>query len=64
METLHDKDHVHGDLREPKVLITTDGLKLVDFDWCESTVRYLANINLIPDIVITSGLMAHSTVQL
>ena len=34
VETLPGGGYVHGDLREPDVLVTTDGLKLIDFDRC------------------------------
>ena len=47
---LQDEDYVYGDLRGPNVLIATDGLKFIDFDWCgeEGTVRYPADICLGP----------------
>ena len=46
VQALHDQKLVFGDLREPNILITKDGLKLVDFDWSgkEGTVRYPADI--------------------
>jgi len=52
MKTLHDAGYVHGDLREPNILLTADGLKIVDFDWCgkEGTARYPADISLVPDL--------------
>lgn len=34
IETLHAKGFVHGDLREPNVLVTKEGdVKIIDFDW-------------------------------
>ena len=52
IQTLHDEGYVFGDLRGPNILIATDGLKLLDFDWCgkERAARYPADINLDPDI--------------
>ena len=52
MKTLHDADYVHGDLREPNILITTGGLKLIDFDWCGQAgkARYPADISLVPEL--------------
>lgn len=49
---LHDANYVHGDLREPNVLITADGLKIIDFDWCgeDGVARYPAHISLVPDL--------------
>jgi hypothetical protein len=49
VETLHDANYVHGDIRGPSVLITAGGLELVDFDWCgeEGKARYPADISLI-----------------
>jgi len=48
VRTLHDDNYVHGDIREPNVLVTTGGLKLIDFDWCEKAgkARYPADISL------------------
>jgi len=48
VKTLHDENYVHGDIREPKVLVTTGGLKLIDFDWCgkAGAARYPADISL------------------
>ena len=49
IQTLHDANFVHGDLREPNVLITEDGdMKIIDFDWCgkEGEVHYPSDINL------------------
>ena len=48
VKTLHEEGYVHGDIREPNVLITASGLKLIDFDWCgkEGTARYPADIFL------------------
>jgi len=59
VEMLHKEDYVHGDIRGPNVLITTSGLKLIDFDWCgkEGEVRYPADISL------TSGLPWHGEVR-
>lgn len=47
VRALHGKKLVFGDLREPNILITKDGLRLVDFDWSgeEGTVRYPAGIS-------------------
>ena len=44
---LHDKKLVFGDLREPNILITKDGLRLVDFDCSgeEGTVYYPVDIS-------------------
>jgi len=52
MKTLHDEDYVHGDLRGPNVLITANGLKIIDFDWCgkAGTARYPSHITLAPDL--------------
>ena len=33
MNTLRGAGYVHGDLREPNVLITMGGLRIVNFDW-------------------------------
>jgi len=51
VKTLHGANYVHGNLREPKVLITKEGLKVVDFGWCgkEGTARYPADISLVPE---------------
>lgn len=45
-KTLHGESYVHGDIREPKVLITTSGSKVIDFNWCgeEGAARYPADI--------------------
>jgi serine/threonine protein kinase len=47
VQALHDRKLVFGDLREPNIPITKDGLRLVDFDWSgeEGTVRYPADIS-------------------
>ena len=52
VKTLHDADYVHGDLRESNVLVTTEGLKVVDFDWCgkDGMARYPADISLSSDL--------------
>jgi len=52
VKTLHDENYVHGDIREPGVLVTTGGLKLTDFDWCgkASTAQYPADVSLIPSL--------------
>ena len=57
IETLHDEGYVHGDFRGPNLLIVTDGLKLIDFDWCGrgGAARYPADINLGPDAEWHSG---------
>ena len=46
IKTLHGEGYVHGDIRWPNALITTSGLKLIDFDWCgkEGVARYPADI--------------------
>jgi hypothetical protein len=46
IKELHGEDYVHGDIRGPNVLVTTSGLKLIDFDWCgkEGVARYPADI--------------------
>jgi len=51
VKTLHDAGYVHGDIRWPNVLITGDGLKLIDFDWCGEvgTAEYPADIFIDPD---------------
>jgi len=51
VQLLHEEDYVHGDIRLPNVLITSTGLKLIDFDWCgkEGTARYPADIFLVPE---------------
>ena len=49
VQILHDADFVHGDLREPNVLVTEDGhIDIIDFDWCgkDGEVRYPCSINL------------------
>lgn len=49
IQTLHDASFVHGDLREPNILVTDDGdMNLIDFDWCgkEGEARYPSDINL------------------
>lgn len=45
---LHEADYVHGDLRQPNVLVTPDSAMLIDFDWCdkEGKARYPADILL------------------
>jgi len=60
LATLHDEDYVYGDLRSPNILIATDGLKLIDFDWCgkEGTVRYPA------DTCLDRNMKWHSGVRL
>ena len=48
IETLHAKGFVHGDLREPNVLVTKEAdVKIIDFDWCGKVgeARYPSNIN-------------------
>jgi len=49
---LHDEDYVHGDIREPNILVTAGGLKLIDFDWCGKAggARYPADIALVPSL--------------
>lgn len=32
--TLHEKDPLLGDLREPNILQTDQGIMVIDFDWC------------------------------
>ena len=48
VEMLHGENYVHGDIRGPNVLITTNGVKLIDFDWCgkEGEVCYPADISV------------------
>ena len=49
IQTLHDMKFVHGDLREPNILVTEDGdVKIIDFDWCgkDGEVRYPSDISL------------------
>jgi len=47
VKTLHDEKLVFGDLRRPNILITKDGLRLVDFDWSgkQGIVRYPIDIS-------------------
>jgi len=52
---LHDADYVHGDLREPSVSITTEGLKVVDFDWC-GKVR-LDTLSMSPSSLSLGGMV-------
>jgi hypothetical protein len=58
IKALHGGGYVHGDIRGPNVLVTTGGLKLIDFDWCgeEGTARYPA------DICLTAGYPWHKEV--
>ena len=48
VEALHGAGYVHGDLRGPNVLITKDGLRIIDLDWCGKVgvARYPAHIYL------------------
>ena len=48
IQALHDAGFVHGDLREPNILVTEGDVKIIDFDWCgkDGEVRYPASINL------------------
>ena len=49
IQTLHDKDFVHGDIREGNILVSEDGnVKVIDFDWCRKVgeARYPSDINL------------------
>ena len=49
VQTLHDANFVHSDLREPNILVTKDGgMKIIDFDWCgkDGEVCYPSDINL------------------
>lgn len=48
VQALHEEDYVHGDIREPNILVTKDGLKFIDFDWCgkAGVARYPADISL------------------
>jgi serine/threonine protein kinase len=35
IQILHDAGFVHGDLREPNILVAGSGdMKIIDFDWC------------------------------
>ncbi|KAI0086843.1 hypothetical protein BDY19DRAFT_995585 [Irpex rosettiformis] len=45
---LHNANLVHGDVRDPNVLVTQDGAMLIDFDWCgeEGRARYPYDISL------------------
>ncbi|KAH9846169.1 hypothetical protein C2E23DRAFT_907962 [Lenzites betulinus] len=45
---LHGHDLAFGDLREPNVLLSGDGVMLIDFDWCgkEGEVFYPYDINM------------------
>lgn len=44
---LHAEDLVFGDLRVPNILETTEGILLIDFDWCgkAGVARYPCDIN-------------------
>jgi len=46
VKTLHDADYVHGNLQEPNILVTAEGVKIVGFDWCgkAGVARYPADI--------------------
>ena len=60
VRTLHASEFVHGDLREPNILVSEDGrIKIIDFDWCEKVeiARYPPNINL------DGNIGWHSTVE-
>jgi serine/threonine protein kinase len=49
IKTLHGSGLVHGDLREPNILVTEDGdVKIIDFDWSgkEGEAYYPSDINL------------------
>ena len=52
VNALHDVNYVHASLRESNNSIVTDDWRITDFSWCgkAGTVRYLADILLIPDI--------------
>jgi hypothetical protein len=48
VQILHDADFVHGDLREPNILVQKGGnVQIIDYDWCgkEGEVYYPADIN-------------------
>ena len=49
VKVLHDEDYVHGDLREPNILIKGDGgIKIIDFNWAGKVgeAYYPPHINL------------------
>jgi len=48
VNVLHENDFVFGDLRGPNVVQGTQGVMLVDFDWCQKVgvARYPSDINL------------------
>ena len=49
VHTLHACGFVHGDLREPNILVPkVGGIKIIDFDWCgeAGTAQYPSDINL------------------
>lgn len=47
LDALHSRGFVFGDLREPNIIITDVGPKLVDFDWCGKggEVRYPVDLS-------------------
>jgi tRNA A-37 threonylcarbamoyl transferase component Bud32 len=48
VRALHDRGFVHGDLREPNILLVMDQVMLLDFDWCgpEGVARYPSDISM------------------
>lgn len=49
IQTLHNMNFVHGDLREPSILVTENGdMKIIGFDWCgkDGEAHYPPHINL------------------
>jgi serine/threonine protein kinase len=47
LKSLHSRGLVHGDLREPNILLVREQVMLVDFDWCgpDDVARYPTDIN-------------------
>ena len=65
IDLLHSEDLVFGDLRPPNVLIGKEGIRLVDFDWCDKVGkgRYPVDINNGPDIRWPQGVSAGSVME-
>jgi hypothetical protein len=48
LHTLHDQGFVHGDLREPNMLLVHNRVMLIDFGWCglEGVAAYPSDISM------------------